>query len=334
VESTYYASNLTGDVKKMVHDRCSRGLSDEGVYERLWSRVQLKVDERHSSHMWDDADTPFAAIGNVLRYRWGNLWSKKLAYRFRRPYAAARPGAPTAAPAALDSKCPLCGGEDSGTHILAGCQHPTIKSLVIRRHNEAVRMLQRTVAGGGLGGCVTIMDACKATECEQLGTDGTRLHQWMLPDVPEEILNKMRPDILVAEGVTQAQAADGRHPRTPEERGRCKVHVVEVGYCQDLDMDNKMTTKQQQHAQLVAALQHAGWRVRHHTILLGVGGTIYRHASDALLGSLRVERAPCAAVLKKLHHHAVRSAHELVYTRRLLERSRQPGPGTRPGAVR
>jgi hypothetical protein len=51
------------------------------------------------------------------------------------------------------------------------------------------------------------------------------------------------------------------------------IHYIEIKHCEDTRSQNQLSTAQEQHKGLCSILQGAS--VTLHTILLGVGGTIY-----------------------------------------------------------
>lgn len=56
-------------------------------------------------------------------------------------------------------KCPMCQEPDSAGHILGGCLHKYPKGMIIKRHNEAVWELHKTISAGTQGGYFTCVDA-------------------------------------------------------------------------------------------------------------------------------------------------------------------------------
>jgi hypothetical protein len=75
--------------------------------------------------------------------------------------------------------------------------------MAIQRHNEAVRIIQKSVTtSGSFGGCYCIMDACPAGSLPP-GVDNTRVPPWLVPaDHPQaQELTTMRPDIVFLSGI-------------------------------------------------------------------------------------------------------------------------------------
>jgi len=42
--------------------------------------------------------------------------------------------------------CPICGGEDGGTHMAGQCKHPHIKGIYIKRHDETVHIIAKAIS--------------------------------------------------------------------------------------------------------------------------------------------------------------------------------------------
>jgi hypothetical protein len=247
--------------------------------------------------------------------------------------------------------------------MLLECKHPHLKSMQIKRHNGAVRLIARALGKGPQGGGLLVVDAGNmlstraATEAD---VQGTRVPNWMLPNTPEEVRRKMRPDILLVDsispedlrylaeverGLPPSAANDGSlapsgrtsTPRTStySPNGTEKIYLIEVGYCADTRSAAKWQEKLSQHAALTAALHTAGWKHVHCVpIVLGVGGSVYEwdifspstYARTDLLhwNLIRKEQAPKLA--NKLHDHAVQWLHDIVCCRRALENPDRSAP--------
>ena len=185
------------------------------------------------------------------------------------------------------------------------------------------------------------MDASSSTRLP-VGVSATRIPAWILPTVGAELLDMLRPDILILRGIS---ASDTRIPS--HESGRrlsaralallqasCVVHVVELQYTHDSVYADSLAKKLEQHAQLLTLLKAAGWTLFAppstiaimspcpvpHVILLGSFGTVFSSISPVLL-ELGVSRSAVPVLLRALHVHAVVLAAAIVRARRRLERS-------------
>ncbi len=93
------------------------------------------------------------------------------------------------------------------------------------------------------------------------------------------------------------------------------IHFVEVKYCEDTRPRSQLEAAHHQHGVLCQHLRRAAANVNLHSILLGVGGTIY---SPNSLEPLNPQKATKLA--EKLHAHSVQYAYKLVSTRHALEK--------------
>ena len=147
--------------------------------------------------MWSDKNTKFSQIRAVIKYRWGVLWNARTAQRMGMkygPWGCSQHGRNTHNATGTNMT------EDGGTHTLAGCQNPRMKAQYILRHDQAVTMILKTIKNGKKGECYTIMDAGQAADLPE-GVAGKRLPPWILPKVDNETRGKLRPDILIIEGL-------------------------------------------------------------------------------------------------------------------------------------
>ena len=122
-----------------------------------------------------------------------------------------------------------------------------MKASYIKRHDIAVKIIQRSVAKGGLGGTYMIMDAGRATDLPASVRQKHLPESLRPPSIPAQTWGKMRPDILILPGL---QAHE--NPLASE---KYTIIVAEIGYCSDTNHTVKIRAKQQQqHAALLAAL--------------------------------------------------------------------------------
>ena len=299
------APNLTQGIKTHLPPCTQRGPTRKaGVYTTLWDDQLPTLDRGASSQFWTSQAVKAPLKLQLMRARWGNLWTKKRAYRCRQKYAG------SALPANSD-KCPICEqAQDGASHILAGCQHRDMKASYIKRHDIAVKIIQRSVAKGGLGGTYMIMDAGKATDLPASVRQKHLPESLRPPSIPAQTWGKMRPDILILPGL---QAHE--NPLASE---KYTIIVAEIGYCSDTNHTVKIRAKQQQHAALLAALRTEGHTMHSRTITLGTTGTIHLDL-QATLGALLVDRLSLKRTVNKLHLHAATSAGLILAMRRHLE---------------
>jgi hypothetical protein len=89
-----------------------------------------------------------------------------------------------------------------------------------------------------------------------------------------------------------------------------------VKYCEDTRQQNQLSAAQKQDKGLCSTLQGAS--VTLHTILLGVGGTIYNTHTLEPFKELSLDSQRAKKLASKLHVHFVSYAAKLVHTRRAL----------------
>ncbi len=229
--------------------------------------------------------------------------------------------------------CPICRqAPDSGGHILGGCKAEVYHKCYIKRHNEAVQMIGEAIQHGYQGNGVMLMDATSAANTPDYVT-GTRLPEWVLPQVPSKKRNKLRPDILWIPTLTPRtiRCPQWLQARRQGQPAQHKVYIIEVGYTGDLRHKEKIEEKLKQHEELATLLREAGWEVqytRREAVTLGVGGTI-RNDLVPLLRELGVPAQRASACCTSLHRHAVSWLQRLVKMRRHDE-ARGPGNPNRP----
>jgi hypothetical protein len=205
-----------------------------------------------------------------------------------------------------------------------------MKAIYIKRHDNAVRIIQQAIAKGDKGGCYMVMDAGKLADLPE-GVHGKRIPEWMLPDIDAEQRERLRPVIMFVPGMTHR----GMHGRSTSAisamKRRHPITIFEVGYTSDTRYTEKLAEKRAQHAVLVHALQAAGWQVRDNeaqVIALGAGGTIYSSTKKILMDA-GVPRASIKRALTKLHRNSVIMGHAAVVNRRQLETASTGAAGGR-----
>ena len=282
-------------------------------------------------------------ITQVLKYRFGQLWNMKLAFRQGRPYL---PGWPLP----RSDKCPHCRQPDSGGHILGGCNHRVMKSLYISRHDEAMRKVLKHINQGKHGAFLKIADIGRSELTNDLGVLDKRTPTWLLADGTLQTCgllaskrSVLRPDLFIIE-VTQeeqltytsledhpllsttvrnrrrpASQRDSRQgPRTQAAIRQRKVWVLEGGYTSDTRYLDKIREKEEQHKTLLEALRLQGFDTRLGILAFGVGGTIFKTTQDALR-DVGVMPTEMKKLLASINTHSVECLHNIVIQRRQLD---------------
>lgn len=208
-------ANLDGAVRSACSDLVfeKHGGSYSSVYANAWRGVHATIDPV-CSRVWDIPNITRPMIQTVLKFRFGCLWTSKRAALFGMPYC----GKAVQYTPAGRARCPLCPGEDSGSHLLGGCQHPVLHKVYIARHNRAVQLIRQALSKGSLADCPMYMEACRQDELPE-GVVGTGRglsqllkHAPLTPDSPENP-STSKPDLVVLQGVsTQAWQTFQGHP--------------------------------------------------------------------------------------------------------------------------
>jgi hypothetical protein len=236
---------------------------------------------------------PGGAVRTAVAYHSGGLANQKIRYRDK--YA--------------DSpNCLLCGGMDGGHHAVSAC--PAMEKPVTARHHGAARALVKEILKGRLGAGLAMMDAGNAEKRRQAGfSDDLEVSvpaALFPPSVPPEEVDHarrtMKPDAVIVAG-------------KPNQR---IVHLVEVKYCRDTDRSVQEARAGAQHQGLMNLLSADGQTTRLHTILLGVGGTIYKDTQDTLV-ELGVDKTRAQSALEKVSKYSVQQMHYIIKTRRGME---------------
>ena len=212
--------------------------------------------------MWTSPSCPFGAIRTALKLRTNTTWTAAKAHQCSLPYH-------TAAGPWTSPTCPICQrtpsvppAMDTQGHLFGSCLHPRMQGAYIARHNKAVLLIHRSIQAGPLGGCLAFVDASSSDRLPH-GVLATRLPQWMLPSVDPALLTRLRPDILLIEGLTyptyKSLLPTLHLPSTLRSlQHTCRLHLVEVGYTSDSRAATSHP-KSSQHCQLAQLLLPAGW---------------------------------------------------------------------------
>ena len=113
-------------------------------------------------------------------------------------------------------------------HLLGECSHRDNQSMHIARHNKAVGLIQDAIASGPLGGSYMVMDACGRDAAPDT-VASTRLPPWLLPTMPAHVRDKLRPDILIIEGLPPHAgiALTTASPSLSHLQRSCRIHIIE-----------------------------------------------------------------------------------------------------------
>jgi len=111
-----------------------------------------------------------------------------------------------------------------------------------------------------------------------------------------------------------------------------EIHLVKVKYCEDTRPGHQLEASRKQHEVLCKRVKAK--KVILHTILLGVGGSIYTSHTLNHLKELDLDVQKAHKTAFKLHAHSVLYAHKLSTTKRAPEKSNcSQGLGLEQGAA-
>ena len=317
-----------------------------------------------SNKYFASSSVRFATKKLILKIRTHSLWTAAYARKINKPYK-------TSAGSRDDGRCPLCctssspgppTGDrmrrdplrDSAAHILGSCRHADMAALYTERHNQALLLVHRALMQSvSSQPCIVIMDATSKAQLPP-GIYSNRLPAWLLPSINDTMRSKLRPDLLIIEGICPVDltSLDLSDPTTAlDVRRRCKITIVELGYTIEHNLDEKLESKRMQHQKLVQLLLADGWQIpdapphdpplpplhdpslyqlgnlqlntnarKVHLLILGSTGVIFNHLPSQLR-HLGVPHPSISPLLTRLHYHAVKFASTIVNKRRTLEQT-------------
>ena len=269
--SLWQAPDLNTTIKQHISRHCpdvadSASKDPSDTYTRIQASNAISLPI-FSNYMWQSSLCRWSQIKKMLLIRAGTYWTASRARTCGMPYRTANGICTT-------GLCPICSflspgstSRDTAGHILGECSHPKLAACYISRHNAAVCLIQSAIDHGDLGSCFTIMDATSLRNLP-LGIHSTRLPRWLLPDVDPVTRNKLRPDILLIQGLSPASYS-GKHnlldacdcDTLAHLHSTCVIHLIEVGFTSDASHADSLYRKRSQHTFLVRLLLSAGWKV-------------------------------------------------------------------------
>ena len=319
--------NLHKDLLKYCHTPHHMGHSNkESIYFLSWKNLQKKPLHTESNRFLTDRTLTYAERKMTLQYRFGCLYTQKLAFRYG--------FSPT-------PHCLLCGQLDGGHHSISGC--PEMQLPVTARHHKGGSIIAQAVLRGRYGADVVALDLGKLSQYESehntpKDTDDTphkilptkkrepsltsTVPKWLLPRIlnirqKQDLKRTTKPDMILAQARKDIMS----------KRKKYNVTMVEIKYCRDTDPMQQSDKARQQHKQLQRLLVKAGHKVKIVTIMLGVGGTIYQDIKPKLI-QLGIDPIAAKTVISKLHKFAATSIKQVMAVRRIKEsevlRQQQP----------
>ena len=334
-----YVANLTTAVKTMAAERLQTGRTNNTLYHTLWQKVTPFMDGHASNAFWTMPEITPAATRQLLKVRYGQIWTMRKAFLYRMPYF--RGGR-----IPNNTICPLacCSHPDSASHMLGECEEEGIKAMCIERHNVSLRMVLTEVAKGNHGNRLVYIDAgaedkVRHLQCpnstipQEVISDRTLLDHGMAQAAERRLL---RPDaLIIATNEVHVPATGKRNAnrrrlptRMVPNKGKdppfrkCKAYIIEVGYAAETRYEAKVQEKIEQHEKLRILLEAEGFEVVLQPIILGTTGGIFRSQND-LLDQLGVPKQRQQKLNRRLHIHSIQYMHSIIKARRLKESTMQ-----------
>ena len=98
-------NDLRKGLKKILKAGCSRGFSNKTIYLLAWMAARPHIQGEIRNHFWASPQVTTSMVTMILKYRYGQLWNMKIAFRQQRPYF---PGLRIP----RSDQCPHCGQAD------------------------------------------------------------------------------------------------------------------------------------------------------------------------------------------------------------------------------
>ena len=271
----------------------------------------------------------YAERKTALNWRFGTLWSNKMAYRYQ---------------FSNTSKCPLCGEPDGGEHISGGCRHASMERMYTARHHHTGRILLKAISKGSMGAGLVMADLGSAANCEKDGApvlQQTQVPAELLPTPTEpndtqgtapisgqKMKKKLQPDAMIVQ--YPGQGSEEQYPT---------IYIVEFKYCRDTMPGNQLQACHTQHEDLISQLTAKGTprrNIKLIPILLGHSGTIYTEHTLQGMETLGISKQCAKKCAQKMHIDAIKQLHSGHRQNKKISRTSrcpQSRPSTRKSAV-
>jgi hypothetical protein len=281
-------------------------------YYRSWDKITPHIDGKASnSYLYNPAIT-FLEQKTALNYRFGTLYSNKMAKRYCLK---------------SNSTCTLCPREDGVGHIAGGCTHPTMERMYTERHNHIGRILLRAIAKGHFGAHIIATDLGSQDKSTVQGAPHMPFHQ-----IPVELKSILLSPPLPGETRSKPDAIILLPPDCNAPDKRPTLILLEFKTCRCTDPNHQLLRSKEQHQRLIARLS-ASYKVSFVPVLIGHSGTIYTKHTLHSMEQLGIDAVAAKKYASKMHIAAVKQLHSIVMTKRHLEHggTQQEQIGIPPG---
>ena len=297
-------TDLHDSVRHYCHQKSRFGMANRATcYFEAFKRIEERLDLPASNEYMTSGKIKYAERKTALRYRYGTMWTRKMAYRCGH---------------APSSKCLLCGDEDGGHHTASGC--PALKRMYINRHNKVGRLIMTRVLRGRKGAFVIQMDLGSTENCAE---DGIMAHQSR--NIPWEFLPRgLKEAVQQAQGTTDKRP-DGMLYKPKIGNNPAEYWIIEVKICRDSDPTGQQSKADYQHQVLIDKIKDIDptAKVWYYPLLVGVAGTIY-NSTTMNLQALGIKGQALKQCISEVHTAAVKSLHSIYTTKRKLEKPKEP----------
>ena len=297
-------TDLHDSVRHYCHQKSRFGMANRATcYFEAFKRIEERLDLPASNEYMPSGKIKYAERKTALRYRYGTMWTRKMAYRCGH---------------APSSKCLLCGDEDGGHHTASGC--PALKRMYINRHNKVGRLIMTRVLRGRKGAFVIQMDLGSTENCAE---DGIMAHQSR--NIPWELLPRgLKEAVQQAQGTTDKRP-DGMLYKPKNGNNPAEYWIIEVKICRDSDPTGQQSKADNQHQVLIDKIKDIDptAKVWYYPLLVGVAGTIY-NSTTMNLQALGIKGQALKQCISEVHTAAVKSLHSIYTTKRKLEKPKEP----------
>ena len=297
-------TDLHDSVRHYCHQKSRFGMANRATcYFEAFKRIEERLDLPASTEYMTSGKIKYAERKTALRYRYGTMWTRKMAYRCGH---------------APSSKCLLCGDEDGGHHTASGC--PALKRMYINRHNKVGRLIMTRVLRGRKGAFVIQMDLGSTENCAE---DGIMAHQSR--NIQWELLPRgLKEAVQQAQGTTDKRP-DGMLYKPKNGNNPAEYWIIEVKLCRDSDPTGQQSKADYQHQVLIDKIKDIDptAKVWYYPLLVGVAGTIY-NSITMNHQALGIKGQALKQCISEVHTAAVKSLHSIYTTKRKLEKPKEP----------
>jgi hypothetical protein len=196
---------------------------------------------------------------------------------------------------------------------MRGCSKLLKKATL--RHYDAGSLIVEAIYMGEKGSQLIAADVGLNKRRKAQGRDTLDITRTLSEAaLPDSIPNKLR------ETLANLSIPDAFLYTFDSEQCRREYTVVEIKYCRDTKPEDQEARAVAQHKNLISTIKSydTNAKVKHCTLLLGVGGAIYKECGQTLSNDFGVRERPPETLLRKLHFQSVQAVGDMWKHRRPL----------------